>query len=41
MTRIYLVDDHAMMRDGLAAVLQAAGLDIEEFRAPAAGGACP
>jgi DNA-binding NarL/FixJ family response regulator len=28
MTALYLVDDHAMLRDGLAAVLRAAGHDV-------------
>lgn len=28
MTAVYLVDDHALMRDGLRAVLQAAGLQV-------------
>jgi len=28
MTSLYLVDDHAMLRDGLAAVLRAAGHDV-------------
>ena len=28
MTEIYLVDDHAMMRDGLRAVLQASGYRV-------------